>query len=306
ERENSKVRIVLGNPSCDLDSAVCALVQGYLEREILSSTTGKNDGLDFVVLPVMNVSRREFRVKTEVVFFLKRCQVSENLLTFRDEVNLGALHSSGRLELVLVDHHTLTGEDTALADCVIEVLDHRPHDPEWPWTGRRLTLERVGSCATLVARNLLKLEVDILKPTLALLLLGPILIDTANFSKEADRATALDHEMANELGKICCMNELHRTQLFDEILQAKTDVSGLNSDDLLIRDLKVVNGVPISGFPILVKEFLQLDGAEEALKAFCSSRSCDACVLVGMKFKDGNMIRDLAVYSPSSHPLASK
>lgn len=73
------VRVVLGNPTCDLDSAVCTLVQGLLEY-----TDAKKQGLDNVaVIPVMNVPEREFRIKTEVVYSLKSHGIPLNLLTFR-------------------------------------------------------------------------------------------------------------------------------------------------------------------------------------------------------------------------------
>ena len=74
--EKSRVLAVLGNPTCDLDSAVCALVQGYLEYLLRP----KNE---FIVVPVLNVTRNEFRLKTEVVYHLRQCAINADLLTFR-------------------------------------------------------------------------------------------------------------------------------------------------------------------------------------------------------------------------------
>ncbi len=59
------VCIILGNESCDLDSAVCALIFAYfLEQQKKFAS---------VHLPVLNVAKEEFILKTEVVYFLKRC-----------------------------------------------------------------------------------------------------------------------------------------------------------------------------------------------------------------------------------------
>lgn len=73
------IRVVLGNPTCDLDSAVCALVQGLLEY-----TEAEKHGLTNVaVIPVMNIPEKEFRIKTEVVYSLKSHGIPLNLLTFK-------------------------------------------------------------------------------------------------------------------------------------------------------------------------------------------------------------------------------
>lgn len=44
-----------------------------------------------------------------------------------------------------------------------------------------------------------------------------------------------------------------RDQVYQGILAAKTDISELTPDDLILRDLKFESGVPFIGFPILIK-----------------------------------------------------
>ena len=83
---------------------------------------------------------------------------------------------------------------------------------------------------------------------------GPILIDTCNFAKEANRATVVDVEVTNALEKAGSLS-LDRDKVFNEIVEAKSDISRLTIDDLLIRDLKVASGIPIVGLPMLVKVF---------------------------------------------------
>lgn len=74
-----KIRIVLGNQSCDLDSAVCALVQGLFQYYDVQ----KENRVNVAVIPVMNIFEKEFRVKTEVLYYLKHHKVPLSLLTFR-------------------------------------------------------------------------------------------------------------------------------------------------------------------------------------------------------------------------------
>lgn len=78
------------------------------------------------------------------------------------------------------------------------------------------------------------------------------MIDTYNLSKKVDRATSMDIEIIEALEKIGSL-DLDRDKVFNEIFNAKSDISELTVDDLLIRDLKETSGVPITVLPILVK-----------------------------------------------------
>lgn len=86
------------------------------------------------------------------------------------------------LEIVLVDHHQLPEEDAFLADLVIKVIDHRPQDANWLWPGRSVQLETVGSCATLVARNLLDRHPEAMDSQLSSLLRGKRFSLNQNFN----------------------------------------------------------------------------------------------------------------------------
>lgn len=62
----------------------------------------------------------------------------------------------------------------------------------------------------------------------------------------------MDIEIIEALEKIGSL-DLDRDKVFNEIFNAKSDISELTVDDLLIRDLKETSGVPITVLPILVK-----------------------------------------------------
>ncbi|XP_054012633.1 exopolyphosphatase PRUNE1 isoform X2 [Hylaeus anthracinus] len=246
----------------------------------------------------MNILEDEYRTKTEVVYFLERFDIFSSGLIFRNQIDLKALKEDAgkHLELILVDHHNLSEEDVFLTDSVIEVIDHRPQDARWPWPGRKVRLETVGSCATLVAQNFIRKHPEMLDGLLSRLLRGPILVDTSNFSKEADRATSTDVEVTEALERIGCL-EIDRSEEFDSILKAKADISKLTAQDLLIKDLKVAAGVPIVGMPILVENFLKLPNADAALRSFAESRNTAIVVLLGMELKQQKLSRDVAIFS---------
>lgn len=61
-------------------------------------------------------------------------------------------------------------EDIKLKSSVIAITDHRPLDIAWTWSNVPVKIETVGSCATLVARNILQKNPDILDAQLSSLL----------------------------------------------------------------------------------------------------------------------------------------
>ncbi|XP_048511723.1 exopolyphosphatase PRUNE1 [Athalia rosae] len=243
----SHVRVVIGNMACDLDSAVCAIVYAFHLHTVL-----ENGEESIAVIPILNIPEKEFRLKTEVVYYLEKYRISQQVLTFRDQIDLTGLSDEGKLEVVLVDHHALCEKDKELAKSVIEVIDHRPQDLTWLWQEKNVDIEMVGSCATLIGKKLLQTNSKALNSRVCNLLRGPILIDTANFSKKANKATPTDLEIIQRLEEITSIVS-DREQDYREILSAKTNISGLTASDLLMKDLKITNGIPIPGLPMLVQ-----------------------------------------------------
>ncbi|KYQ53247.1 Discoidin domain-containing receptor 2, partial [Trachymyrmex zeteki] len=296
------IRVVLGNPTCDLDSAVCALVQGLLEYSDI-----KKRGLtDVAVIPVMNIPEKEFRIKTEVVYTLNSHNIPPNLLTFRDQIDLQNIQNDAnkKLELILVDHHTLANEDVELKPSVVMIIDHRPLDPAWLWPNVLLNIEIVGSCTTLVARNVLQKNPDMLDTQLSSLLRGPILIDTYNMSDEAGRVTATDIDVLNALEQLGRLTS-DRSDIFKKIMHAKTDISELTLEELMIKDLKVANGIPLVGFSLLVEDFLVRENAKEVIEQFANERNCDVVVLIGQDVSKEHVSRDIAIFSTLCNQLAN-
>lgn len=77
------VNVVIGNESCDLDSAISALVYAAFLNVV-----GRYRG---PCLAVMNVDRGDFPLRTEVAYFLDKFGVSSEQLVFR-YVRVSGLH----------------------------------------------------------------------------------------------------------------------------------------------------------------------------------------------------------------------
>lgn len=164
-------------------------------------------------------------------------------------------------KFILVDHHIAT--PIVVTDNVIQIFDHRPIDAKHARILGDLTtqIKQVGSCATLIADEIRKIEGSIGNRNDAILsfLRAPIVLDTINFSESAGKATPLDIEINNEIEKSFGLNESDRTKLFNDLVKARSDVSSLSALQLLSKDLKIISNddkskvVAIPGFPILVE-----------------------------------------------------
>lgn len=140
------------------------------------------------------------------------------------------------------------------------MIDHRPLDSRFNVPDScAVTVDQVGSCATLITKIIKDLEllpqfVDILP-----LLHGPIVLDTVNFSPSADKTKPLDIEMNKEIEQLLNLNETDRLEIFNDLVIARNDVSSLTALELLSKDLKVIvssdksTAVAIPGFPILAE-----------------------------------------------------
>uniref|UniRef100_A0A1A9X047 DHHA2 domain-containing protein n=1 Tax=Glossina brevipalpis TaxID=37001 RepID=A0A1A9X047_9MUSC len=289
--------VVLGNEACDLDSAVSALSLSYYYQESNQHPEAlkcRN------FLPVLNIPKDEYPLKTEVHYLFQQLLLNEEYLTFRDELSMEFMANS---QFVLVDHHASLWSKQAIA-----IYDHRPRDDtvELPHNCS-LHLELVGSCCTLVAELMLTAGMTTVKDTEVLKLLrSAIVLDTVNFSESAKRATPKDHEICYALEeKLRVISELEtRKELFDNLVKARSDVRSLTTAQLLRKDMKFISAtqsnrkIALPGFPMLVEEFIKKPMAEEALKEYARTTDSSVILLIGMHVdidQENNVQRDLGL-----------
>lgn len=291
---SQKIHVVLGNTTCDLDSTVCALVYGFFQHSRHGSTAEQ-------YVPVMNIRRADFSLRTDVTHVLGRCGLSDHsLLTFRDDIDLHFLHSTGRLNLTLVDCHVLPHDDGVLDAAVVEVVDHRPRArPDKK--GVKTTIELVGSCCTLVTEILLEAAFNI-PEQLCEMLYSTIILDTVCLSESAGRKTPKDEVIVAKLQAL--RPSLDRHKIFDELLTIKhNDIANLTTLELLRRDVKVANSgtfsIAVSAIITEMQKFLCRKDLRSDLKSFASEKSAQALVLMFLHTvpNTDNIIRELVVYS---------
>ena len=288
-QKGGTLRVVLGNEASDLDSMASALTYALLlDRE-------RGDGHP-VSLPLINIPRADFALRTEAVWLFREAGVDASALPFRDGIDPGAAHAGGRLRLVLVDHNRLSIAQSAWASAVEEILDH--HADEGLYPGARRVIAPVGSCATLVAERLFESAPCLVGEAVGKLLLGAILLDTFNLDPGARKVTPRDGEMARRLLEIAGAD---RKAFFDRLQAEKLNVSALSTRDILRKDYKeyVAGGLRygISSALLPLRDWAGKDpDLQGSLRAYAEERGL-ALLLVMSVCTEPEFRRELAVYS---------
>ncbi|XP_078143400.1 exopolyphosphatase PRUNE1 isoform X4 [Centroberyx gerrardi] len=286
--------VVLGNEACDVDSMVSALAYAYFLFKTVQS--------EMLALPVLNICQSEFVLRSDSVFLLRQTGLSADLLLFRDQLDLLHLQRAGRLRLTLVDHNVLPSADAGLEGAVVEVIDHHLLERE-PSSSCPVTVETVGSCATLVTERIVQKAPDILDQQLAQLLYATILLDCVNMAPAAGKVTPKDSQYVAVLEeRFPALPQ--RGALFAALQAAKFDVSGLSTEQMLLKDMKTVSGelsLAVSVLYCTLEEFLQRAELEAELQSFCQRSGLDFLLLMTISFSDDQEpLRQLAVFSQSS------
>ncbi|XP_051576841.1 exopolyphosphatase PRUNE1-like isoform X2 [Myxocyprinus asiaticus] len=289
------LHVVMGNEACDMDSMVSALTFAYFLSKTLDSKR--------VPVPVLNIPRAEFPLHSDSIFLLRETGLSQDHLLFRDEVDLRGLHKAKQLTLTLVDHNVLPSADSELEEAVVEVIDHhllqRTPSPSCP-----VTVETVGSCATLVTERIAQKAPGVFDQQVAQLLYGTIILDCVNMAPEAGKVTPKDSQYAMFLEKH--FPKLPpRSALFQSLQNAKFDVSGLSTEQMLLKDMKVASGgdlrLAVSAIYMTLEAFLQRRGLQQDLCEFCHNHNYNLVVAMTISFNDNKEpFRQLAVYSSST------
>jgi len=289
-RSGKAARIVMGNEASDLDSMASSVLFAFSKGTV-------SDGLPNV--PVMNVPREDFNLRTEAAWLFRESGVSAADLLFLDDLDLGKLFAAGGSKLVLVDHNKLSNKQSNWADSVEEIIDHHANEGLYPQAKK--VIEPTGSAATLVTEILLSSAPDDLESGVAALALGTILLDTVNLDPQAKRVTPRDEFIVK---RILDAVTLDRQALFDSLQFEKFNVAALSSRDILRKDFKeyrmgsVMCGMSSALLPLTdwMKNDVTLEGAYQQ---YLAERKLDV-LLVMSAYNAPDFKRELAVHSPDA------
>mmetsp|Transcript_5798 Transcript_5798/g.7828 ORF Transcript_5798/g.7828 Transcript_5798/m.7828 type:complete len:135 (-) Transcript_5798:921-1325(-) len=131
----------MGNTSCDVDSAVGALVLAYYYTTKLGQPW----------IPVINCRRQDFFCNLEIVKHLENCQISQDELYFYDEFRQQYPDPAAIEEVALIDHNVLDAEQSDMGSKVTRVIDHHVDSGAYADQLVEKQCRLVGSACSLLA-----------------------------------------------------------------------------------------------------------------------------------------------------------
>ncbi|RLV95619.1 Exopolyphosphatase [Spathaspora sp. JA1] len=235
-------RVVTGNQSADMDSVISALSFAYF-----TNLQTQQD-----VIPLINIPRKDFRLRRDIEMLLKSHSISEDILYFVED--FAKLSENGKVHLSLVDHNNPQGQELqkAYADSLVEVvsiIDHHADEGEFATANPRI-IRSCGSGSCLIFNYFYEsyLSKSNMLPTDVIeLLLGPLLIDTSNMTQKVeqpdiDAFAVYKQALATEGIKTFAIPSADGADQFDQyyssLKKAKKDLTGFSFFDILLKDYK--------------------------------------------------------------------
>ena len=291
-----EIIFILGNNTCDLDSALSAYILSIGENincgTIALSKKGKpslNEKAKKLYIPVLNIQRGTLPYRIDVKYIFNKFNIDENDFWYISD-SIFDIHNlfkykncenkNIKTNLILVDHTILIDEEKYLADYVIDIYDHHlltNYSSLYKNLQKMNIRYPVGSCSTLILNDFFCMNkeqdfpIKIISPLLAV---SAILIDTKKFNDEfyRNRWIDLDKKVYKHIKKIIKeeYKGIKMKEYFKEIKDIKHDIQKnleLGIEPLLIKDQKTYNWdnkkAIWSSFPVSYNDIIKKYGNDE-------------------------------------------
>ncbi|VEU23647.1 DEKNAAC104863 [Brettanomyces naardenensis] len=141
----TKLTLVIGNQSSDMDSVVSAIAYSYFSSKSAESTEG-------IIFPILNIPHDDLRLRRDIEHALDSIHIHEDDLIFTDD--LISLPSGSKINLILVDHNNFAGENEEIISKkydthVVGIIDHHADEHKFLDANPRV-IQVNGSCSSLV------------------------------------------------------------------------------------------------------------------------------------------------------------
>ncbi|KAH3663762.1 hypothetical protein OGAPHI_005164 [Ogataea philodendri] len=279
----SKLTLVTGNQSADMDSTIAALAYSYL--------CSKKD-----VIPVLNIPRADFKLRKDIVHVMDISGVDTASLVFLDDLESSwEKLSASSIDLVLVDHNKPQGsviQDliSKLNAKVVSILDHHDDEKLFLDANPRI-VQKCGSCTSLVITHF-KEQTAKIDPKLAKMFISPILIDTNRLRSHVESVDTKAYDLLTlRLNAKPDFSDNYAEELF----AAKNNVEGLSMLDLLRKDYKEYDTVGISSLTVGLS-YLQKFEVRKSLEAWKNERHLDVVIILTAYRDKYGFNRELMVY----------
>ncbi|KAM7483145.1 hypothetical protein LguiB_007728 [Lonicera macranthoides] len=191
---DGKAKFVLSGPSNSTSSMVAAICYAWLLENRRRNNRDGGGQSEVVILPVMNVRRREMWKQRQAAWLFHHAGVDASTLVFSDEMDLETLMMAKQLNILVVGQDILK------------------------------TNAEVGSQCTILTDNFCEDSYDLLQTSiLKILLLAGILLDTQNLNLSAKLSMTRDAEAVQLLSVGSAPN--YGNALYDQLMQDQRDNS---------------------------------------------------------------------------------
>ncbi|KAF3991083.1 hypothetical protein FT663_01795 [Candidozyma haemuli var. vulneris] len=232
------LRFVTGNQSADMDSVVSAIVYAFFYNKHYPDHQP--------YLPLVNIPRDELKLRRDIELLLNSHGITDNNLFFVDDIKTLSHGNSKKLELILVDHCNLQGQELldlykASRVNVTGIIDHHADEGVFLNADPRI-IHSNGSCSSMVFNYWTQKQADLASNEVVRLLLGPLLIDTTNMThkvEEEDEKAFAAYKKTLE-GEVQAFDASNSPidELFKSLKKAKKDLDGYSFYDILRKDYK--------------------------------------------------------------------
>ena len=243
--DQTNVNIIMGNEAGDADSIISSLSLSYVN--FLQQNDSKTDNIS-VSMPLVSIDRNDLPLRRDASLLLDMAGVDkESLLFLNDEVFIKLARDKVKKSVTLTDHNKLRSSLQFLDEYVVEILDH--HQDEMchnhvSGESRKIAFDNksalAGSTCTLVTEILMtNKNLEEVDAGLGLSLLGVILLDTMDMSKEAGKGTERDQKAIDFLMKHTNWSALKLDEeLREKIMDSDTNLPSRSSLYEFLRDSK--------------------------------------------------------------------
>jgi inorganic pyrophosphatase/exopolyphosphatase len=308
-RIDDKINICIGNVSCDMDSAIGAIILAYYmtHKDHYFDDYGNYENF---WIPVINCARKEIEARIDISFHLKTHGINPHKLVYIDDLDINYYSDNNLLKLAIIDHNKLDLSQEKWRNSVVFIVDHHVDMKDHPDAEK--VLQFCGSACSM-AINLIfenKMEDEILTSEICQFFVPAILIDTENF-KPSLKGTKWGEP--DELA-IFRINRVMMRNYYNDLLNKKTDRKlnlELGLELMLKKDYKnyqwknCIAGISVIFNPL--HEIMSHFGVDDLIvklkKRMMDNELNIFCIIAQTYSKTGSAYRELMIYDEDSKRL---
>jgi inorganic pyrophosphatase/exopolyphosphatase len=304
-----RINICIGNVSCDMDSAIGAILLAYYmsHKDDYFSDPGNFDNF---WIPVINCPRNEIVARLDIASHLKLSGIDTEKLVYIDDLDINFYSSKGLLRLSLIDHNKLDITQESWAKSVVYLVDHHVDLKEYPDLDK--VLQFCGSACSLAMNLIFQSDFaeQILTKEICQFFSAAILIDTENLKPNLKGTKWSDDDVSAilEISRIC------NKKYYDELISKKTDRQlniGLGLELMLRKDYKNYQWKNcVAGISVIFNTFHEVMnsfGVEELRKTINKRLETNKlnfyAIITQTYSKTGEAMREIMLFDEDSNRL---